>query len=296
MEYLLHILILIGIYSILSLSLNLLVGYTGILSIAHAAFYGVGAYVAALMALKLHSPFLLNLVLAVIGAGIVGALVGIPSLRIKDDYFVIATFAFQIIIFSVLNNWVSFTSGPMGLPGIPQPDIFGLKVSTHLEFLILIVILCVIVFWICNRIVRSPFGRVLKAIREDEVYSQAAGKAVPSYKIKVFIISAGLAAVAGVMYATFITFIDPTSFTIMESIFIISIVIIGGSGNLWGSVVGATVLVALPELLRFVGLPNAVAANIRQMLYGSLLVVFMLWRPRGFIGEYIFKSETQVEK
>ncbi len=126
MEYLLHILILIGIYVILSVSLNLIAGYTGLLSLAHAAFYGVGAYVAALMALKLHSPFLVNLVCAVVLSGLLGALVGIPSLRIRDDYFVIATFAFQVITFSVLNNWVSFTGGPMGLPGIPQPTIFGL--------------------------------------------------------------------------------------------------------------------------------------------------------------------------
>ena len=124
MEYLLHILILICLYIILSTSLNLLVGYTGILSIAHAAFYGVGAYVAALMALRLETPFLLNLILAIVAAGVIGAIVGIPSLRLKDDYFVIATFAFQIIIFSVLNNLVDFTGGPLGLPGIPQPEIF----------------------------------------------------------------------------------------------------------------------------------------------------------------------------
>ncbi|MCK5057944.1 MAG: branched-chain amino acid ABC transporter permease [Candidatus Aminicenantes bacterium] len=293
MEYLLHILIYIGIYSILSVSLNLLVGYTGILSIAHAAFYGVGAYVAALMALKLHSPFILNLLLGIIAAGILGALIGIPSLRIKDDYFVIATFAFQVIVFSVLNNWVSFTSGPMGLPGIPQPDIFGLKISSHIEFLILVTLLAALVFWISNRVVKSPFGRVLKAIREDEVFAQSFGKNIFAFKLKVFMISAALAAIAGVMYATYISFIDPTSFTIMESIFIISIVIIGGAGNLWGSVIGAVVLVALPELLRFVGLPNAVAANIRQILYGSLLVIFMMWRPQGFIGEYFFKQESE---
>jgi branched-chain amino acid transport system permease protein len=293
MEYLLHILIFIGIYSILSVSLNLLVGYTGILSIAHAAFYGVGAYIAALMALKCHSPFLLNLLLGIIGTGILGALIGIPSLRIKDDYFVIATFAFQVIVFSVLNNWVSFTGGPMGLPGIPQPNIFGLKISSHIEFLILVTLLAALVFWISNRVVKSPFGRVLKAIREDEVFAQSFGKNIFAFKLKVFMISAALAAIAGVMYATYISFIDPTSFTIMESIFIISIVIIGGAGNLWGSVIGAVVLVALPELLRFVGLPNAVAANIRQILYGSLLVIFMMWRPQGFIGEYFFKQESE---
>ncbi len=127
MTYLLHIFILIGIYVILSVSLNLLAGYTGILSMAHAAFYGIGAYVVALLALSVHTPFILNILLAIIAAGAFGAIVGIPSLRIKDDYFIIATFAFQIITFSVLNNLVSFTGGPMGLPGIPQPVIFGFQ-------------------------------------------------------------------------------------------------------------------------------------------------------------------------
>lgn len=290
MEYLLHILILIGIYTILSVSLNLLVGYTGILSIAHAAFYGVGAYVAALMALKLQTPFLLNLFLAVISSGIFGALVGIPSLRLRDDYFVIATFAFQIITFSILNNLVDFTGGSLGLPGIPQPNIFGFEITTHIEFLILVIVLAGITFWISNKIVKSPFGRLLKAIREDEVFVKAAGRNVSDAKVKVFVISASLASIAGVVYATYITYIDPTSFTIMESIFIISIVIIGGSANLKGSIVGAVVLVALPELLRFVGLPNSIAANIRQILYGALLVIFMLWRPQGFLGEYKFNK------
>ena len=143
-----------------------------------------------------------------------------------------------------------------------------------------------------DRIVKSPFGRLLKAIREDEVFIQAVGRDVSSAKVKVFIISASLASLAGVIYATYITYIDPTSFTIMESIFIISIVIIGGAANLKGSVLGAAFLVAFPELLRFVGLPNSIAANIRQILYGALLVVMMMWRPQGFLGEYSFgKSE-----
>ena len=292
MEYILHILILIGIYTILSVSLNLLVGYTGILSIAHAAFYGVGAYVAALMALKLQTPFLLNLFLAVIASGLFGALVGIPSLRLRDDYFVIATFAFQIITFSILNNLVDFTGGPLGLPGIPQPNIFGFEITSHIEFLILVIILAGLTFWIANKIVKSPFGRLLKAIREDEIFVKAAGRNVSDAKVKVFVISASLASIAGVVYATYITYIDPTSFTIMESIFIISIVIIGGSANLKGSIVGAIVLVALPELLRFIGLPNSIAANIRQILYGALLVVFMLWRPQGFLGEYTFGQSS----
>jgi branched-chain amino acid transport system permease protein len=290
MEYLLHILILIGIYLILSVSLNLIAGYAGLLSIAHAAFYGVGAYVVALMALNWETPFWLNLACAVILSGLVGALVGIPSLRIRDDYFVIATFAFQVITFSVLNNWVSLTRGPMGLLGIPQPTILGLKISAHVGFLFLVGFFCVLTLWICRRVVRSPFGRVLKTIREDEVFAQAVGKNVAAYKVLVFIIGAGMAAVAGAMYAHYISFIDPTSFTVMESIFILSIVIIGGAGSMWGPVVGAIVLVTLPELLRFVGLPSSVAANVRQILYGGLLVAFMMWRPQGLLGEYSFEK------
>jgi len=290
MEYFLHILILIGIYVILSVSLNLITGYAGLLSIAHAAFYGVGAYVAALLALKFHSPFLANIVCAVILSGLLGALVGIPSLRIRDDYFAIATFAFQVITFSIMNNWVSLTSGPMGLPGIPQPTLLGWEINNHINFLLLVSILCVITLWISHKIATSPFGRVLKSIREDEIFAQAMGKNVASYKVLIFVIGAGMASVAGVMYAYYISFIDPTSFTIMESIFIISIVIIGGAGNIWGSVLGATLLVILPEALRFLGMPSSIAANMRQIIYGALLVIFMLFRPQGFIGEYAFKK------
>ncbi|MBA3017520.1 MAG: branched-chain amino acid ABC transporter permease [Desulfobacteraceae bacterium] len=290
MEYLLHILILIGIYVILAVSLNLIVGYSGLLSIAHASFYGVGAYVAALLALKLHSPFLANIICAIILSGLLGAIVGIPSLRIRDDYFAIATFAFQVITFSVMNNWVSFTGGPMGLPGIPRPAIFGWKITTHYDFLIVILVLCIIILWISHKIVTSPFGRVLKAVREDEIFAQAMGKNVASYKVLIFVIGAGMASVAGVMYAYYISFIDPTSFTIMESILIISIVIIGGAGNIWGSVLGAAVLVILPEALRFLGMPSSIAANMRQIIYGALLVIFMLFRPQGFIGEYTFRK------
>ena len=295
MDYFLHILILICIYIILASSLNLISGYTGLLSISHAAFYGIGAYVAALMSLRLESNFLLNILCAIIISGIFGAIVGFPSLRIRDDYFVIATFAFQIITFSVLNNLTSFTGGPMGLPGIPQPVLFGLKISSHEQFLLLVGFFTVCVFLICRRIVISPFGRVLKTIREDEVFAAASGKNVAFYKVMIFVIGAGMAAIAGSMYAYYISFIDPTSFTVMESIFIISIVIIGGAGSLWGPVVGAIVLVALPEILRFLGMPSSIAANMRQIIYGALLVVFMMWRPQGFLGEYSFTKDTSNE-
>ena len=179
----------------------------------------------------------------------------------------------------------------MGLPGIPLPVIFGWEVSSHLAFLLLVGLCCALALWVCYRVVRSPFGRVLKAIREDEVFAQSVGKNVAAYKVLVFVIGAAIAAMAGAIYAYYISFIDPTSFTVMESIFIISIVIIGGAGSLTGPVMGAAVLVTLPELLRFIGLPSSVAANVRQILYGGLLVAFMLWRPHGFLGEYSFQKQ-----
>ena len=281
----------ICIYVILAQSLNLVIGYTGLLSIAHAAFYGIGAYSAALMSLKLETPFLINLVCAGGISSLAGALIGFPSLRVKGDYFVIVTFGFQVIVFSILNNWVSFTGGPMGLPGIPQPVIFGWQISSHIEFLILAGVLAGVVFLISHRIIKSPFGRILQAIREDEVFALAAGKNIAAYKVSVFMVSSAMAAIAGVIYAHYISFIDPTSFTVMESIFIISIVIIGGAGSLWGPIVGAVLLVMLPEILRFVGMPSSIAANMRQILYGGLLVAFMMWRPQGLVGKYGFKLE-----
>lgn len=290
MEYLLHIVILIGIYSLVAVSLNLLAGYTGLLSIAHAAFYGIGAYVVALMALKLGTPFWLNIVCAMAAAGVIGFLVGLPSLRVHDDYFVLVTFGLQVIITGIMVNWVTLTGGPMGLPGIPQPSILGFTFDSHWRFLALTIFVAAAGFICCYWIVNSPFGRVLRAIREDEVFAQSMGKSVTRYKVTAFVVGAVLAALAGSLYAVYITFIDPTSFTIQESIFMLAIVIIGGAGNLWGSVLGAAALVALPEALRFVGLPSAVAANTRQIMYGALLVLMMLFRPRGLLGEFDFRN------
>jgi len=291
LAYLLHILILIGIYVILAESLNLIAGYTGLLSIAHAAFYGVGAYAAALLALRFAAPVWLTIPAALVAAGALGLIVAWPGLRVRDDYFVIATFAFQIIVFSVMNNWVALTGGPLGLPGIPRPELLGWVVNEHWEFLVVVGVAAALTVFVSWRLVRSPFGRVLRAIREDEVFAAAVGKNVAWFKTTVFMVGGAMAAVGGCLYAYYITFIDPTSFTVMESIFIISIVIVGGAGSLRGAALGAVVLVVLPEALRFVGLPNAVAANLRQIFYGLLLILFMMFRPQGLIGEFGFRRK-----
>jgi len=286
MDYLEHVLILICIYTILAVSLDLLAGHTGLLSIAHAAFYGLGAYASALMTVFYGAPFLLG-VLAGIGVALVSSfIVSLPSLRLQEDYFVIATFGFQVIIFSIFNNWANLTQGPVGITGIPQPVVFGWTINTHLVFLGGSAIFAAFAYLIVGLIASSPFGRVLRAIREDEVFTKALGKNTFSFKVAAFAVSAALAAIAGSLYAHYITFIDPSTFTVMESILVISMVIIGGAGSRWGPLIGAVVLVTFPEALRFIGLPSSVAAPLRQVIYGVLLVTMMMARPRGLVGKY----------
>ena len=292
MEYLLHVLVLIGLYIILAVSLDMVAGQVGMLSMAHAAFYAVGAYVAALMALRLHTGFLLNVVCAAALGAVLGTVIGRLAGRLRGDSFVITTFAFQVIVSGVLTNWISVTQGPYGLPGIPRPDILRWHVESLWAWLLLVTGFCAVTVWAAWRMCNSPFGRVLRAIREDEVFSQAAGKDVASFKRLAFAVSAAFAAVAGALYACYVTYIDPTSFTITESIFMLAVVIIGGAGTLWGPVLGAVVLVAAPELFRLAGVAGPIAANIRQMLYGLLLIGFMLWRPTGLLRGYPFRKES----
>jgi amino acid/amide ABC transporter membrane protein 2, HAAT family (TC 3.A.1.4.-) len=186
---------------------------------------------------------------------------------------------------------MDLTQGPLGLPGIPQPEIFGYKISSHIDFLILSVIIVLIVYLVARRLVNSPFGNILKAIREDDLFAQSLGKDVNFYKVLIFSVSAGLSAIGGALYAYYISFIDPTSFTVTESIFMLSIVIVGGAGRLSGSIVGAILLVSIPEILRFVGMPSSIAANMRQILYGGLLVAFMMFRSKGILGQFGFRRD-----
>lgn len=288
-NYLLHVLILVCIYSILAVSLNLLVGYTGLLSVCHAAFYGIGAYTSSLLTLKLGWNFFPAMCLAIIINGIAGALIAIPTLRIKGDYFVIASFAFQIIIYSIFYNWIGLTRGPFGLVGIPKPTMWGYSFYSYYSYALLAFFLAFICFFISRRLVTLPIGRILKAIREDEIATLSVGKNVIKYKIGIFIIASSLTAVSGTLFAHYVNYIDPTSFPLTESIFIFSIVIIGGAANLTGSVLGTAVLFAIPEILRFLHIPNHVAAPLREMIYGALLIIFMRFRPQGLIGEYGFK-------
>jgi branched-chain amino acid transport system permease protein len=284
----LHLLVLIGIYIVLTVALDLLIGQAGLLSIAQAAFYGVGAYTSALMTIHLGTSFIGSTAAGVITSVLVSVALSLTSLRLYEDYFVIATFAFQMILFSVFNNWVGLTHGPFGIPNIPQPEILGWKIQSPFSFVTLAALLAGLAYLVVGRISASPFGRVLRAIREDEVLTESLGKNTLRFKALAFAVSAALAGLAGSLYAQYVSYIDPTNFTIMESILLISMVIIGGAGSRWGPLIGAVALVTLPEALRFIGLPPTVAANLRQIIYGALLVIMMMVRPRGLVGKYGF--------
>lgn len=286
MAYFIHLAILISIYAILGLSLNLVVGYTGLLSLAQAAFYGIGAYVAALLMVNLGFNFFIAMIAGILLAGVVALLLGLVMSKFSGDYYALASLGFGVIIYSIFLNWQNLTGGPLGIPGIPRPALFGFTFTDNLSFLILAVIMVSIVYYISRFIVNSSFGRVLKAVREDEKAIQVFGYRTISYKLMIFIIGAMMAAIAGALYAAYITYIDPSTFMVTESIFIIAIIILGGLASLRGSIFGAIFLILLPEFLRFVGFPDEIAAQMRQAVYGLLLILLMLYRPQGLVGEY----------
>lgn len=289
MNYLLHLIVLLEIYVILALSLNLMVGYTGLVTLAHAAFYGIGAYISTLLMVNHGLHFLSSLILSIAGVSLLSFLISFSSLRFRGDYFILVTLAFQIIAFTILYNWVDVTRGPFGIPGIPKPDILGIKIDSLLAFSAFGLVLMMMVLGILAVLFRSPFGRALQAIRDDELAVTALGKKVTSFKVRSVAIASTCAAVAGTLYATYVTYIDPTSFTLNESILLLSMVIVGGTGNIKGPIAGAVLLVFLPELLRFLAIPDAIAANLRLIIYGLLLIILMLFRPQGIAGRYQFE-------
>jgi branched-chain amino acid transport system permease protein len=285
MEYILHIVIMILLYVMLSQSLALAAGYSGLISLAHAGFYGIGAYTTAILSVNFSFPFLATLPLAMIISGITAVIVSVIALRTVDDYFIIITLGIQVVAFSVMNNWMGLTNGPLGIPGIPALSIIGFEFQSKISFLILALVLTAVVYFLLQNITRSPFGRILTALSEDEIFTKSLGKKVYFSKIASFTIGGMFAAIPGVLYAHYIRYIDPTSFTIDESIFILSVVIIGGMRSLWGSAIAAAILIIIPEALRFLGMPSNIAANIRQIIYGFALVVLMFRFSRGFGGE-----------
>lgn len=286
MEYLVHLATLFAIYAILGVSLNLLVGYTGLLSVTHGAFYGIGAYTTAIFLTKSGFGFFSSLLSGIVIVIVISFLFGVVLSKFKGDYYALVTFGFNAIIFAAFLNWKNLTNGSLGIPGISRPELFGINFANNFNFLILTFTFFILAYLASYFIVNSSFGRVLKAIREDENTIAVFGYKTVYFKHVIFIISAAMAAVAGSLYASNITFIDPSSFQLTESMFILTIIILGGLGNLRGSILGALFLILLPEILRFIGFSSDIDAQMRQVVYGIILILLMLYRPQGLIGEY----------
>lgn len=268
------------------MSLNLIVGYTGLLSVTHAAFYGVGAYTTAILMTSYGLNFIASLIFGVIISGILGFAIGYTLSKFDGDYFALGSFGFNIIISGMLVNLQNLTGGAFGISGIGRPSLFGVSLTSNISFLLLAVLFAGIIYAVSQFMTRSSFGRVLQAIREDETALEVFGYKTSHFKLAVFVIGAMIASIAGALLASYISYIDPSTFNLAESIFILSIIILGGLANNKGAVCGAAFLVLLPELLRFAGLPTGIAAELRQMIYGLMLVVLMMYRPQGLIGRY----------
>lgn len=290
MEYLFHIIIMLNIYVMLVLSANLTIGMANLLTMCQAAFYGIGAYIGTFFLMQFHLPFIVIAVAVMMFTGLFSLLVSYASARLKGDYFVIATMGFQLIVYTILYNWTEVTRGPYGIPGIPGIRILGIFELTGIyAYLVLSIVVTAVVVLVLYSLVKSPYGRLLNAIRADETTMESLGRNTVAAKSWAFFISAAVAGLAGVIYASYVSYIDPTSFTLDESIFILSALFIGGIGNIKGPILGAVFVVLLPELLRFVGLPDAIAANMRQIIYGLALIIVMYFRPQGLWGKTVLK-------
>jgi len=288
MDYLLHILIVAVVYSTFAMSLNLELGLTGLYNFGHVAFFGIGAYASALLSLA-GFPVALSMFGGMAAAGAAGALLAVPALRLTGDYFGIATLAFGEMIRLLFLNERWLTKGPMGLPGIPRPlGIHGGVVGLPF-YLLLSASLALAVFLMARQIIRSPFGRALKVVREDEYVAQVLGKNVFSLKIRIVALGSFLAGLAGALYGHYVTYISPSDFTLNETILVLLCVVLGGRGTQWGPVLGAFLIIFFQELLRFLPIPvdfGRVVAPIQGMVYGAVLIVLMMKRPEGVFPEY----------
>ncbi len=268
------------LYVVLGLGLNIVVGLAGLLDLGYVAFYAVGAYTYALLYHFFGLSFWMVLPLGGLLAAGFGILLGIPVLRLRGDYLAIVTLGFGEIIRLILENWGEFSQGPSGVSNIPRPAFFGIDMSldTALIYIYYLMILFVIfTIFIVNRLQDSRLGRAWVALREDEIACQAMGIDKMKTKLAAFSLGAFWAGIAGVIFAAKTTFISPRSFTFIESAIILSIVVLGGMGSIIGVIIGAMVLILLPEYLRFL-------SEYRMLAFGAILVCMMVFRPQGIIA------------
>lgn len=280
--YLLHILVLSGLYAIPAIGLNLMLGYAGLVSLGHAALAGIGAYALAVLAVDAGLSFWAAVTAAILVSAAAGAVIGWLCLRLRTHFFMIVTLALGLILYSVMNNWDAVTRGAAGFAGIPRPPPvsvagFVVEFRSLAGFYRLTVAAVAAAFALQALLVRSQFGRVLAAIRQDETLAAFKGVNTVAYKIAVFAIGSGLAGFGGALEASYLRVAAPSSFDMFESINLLLIVIVGGSGYLLGPILGALLFVGAPEYLRL-------ASEYRLVIFGALLVLVTLFARRGLAG------------
>jgi len=280
--YYIHMLVMAGIYTILAISLNLIIGFSGQVSLCHAAFYGIGAYTSAIFAVNFGLSFWVTFWFGGLMAAIFSYLLGLMVLRLRGHFLAITTAFFGIFINLVINNWTALTKGPMGITGIPRPGAIPLpgmsiQISSRLSYYYLILVFLVFIVYVSYRIINSRIGKAMVAIRENEEVAQSIGVDAMKFKVIAFTLGGFFAGIAGSFYAHYILFISPVSFTLAESINVLVMVIFGGITTFAGPILGAILLTILPEFLRMAG-------DLRMTIYGGVLMLLIIFLPLGVFG------------
>jgi branched-chain amino acid transport system permease protein len=297
--YFMYVINLILIYAILALGLDLIVGYTGQVSVGHGAFFGVGAYVAAILAKKLGFSLWVNLPFSIVVTALIGFVIGFIGLKLIEEYLVMATLAFGTIIWLVFLNWNDLTGGPMGIAGIPAPPpikigSFELLFLQYHDYYPLLLIFVLVGILVTRLIIKSGFGRACTAIRDDELAAQAMGIPVFKTKVIMFTISAAFCGAAGALYAHFLRVVSPETFAFGMSVTILTMVMIGGQGSIAGALIGAAILTISSEALRE-------TPELRMLIYGFLIVIMIMFFPKGVMGllkmsmKRLFQKKSHVE-
>jgi branched-chain amino acid transport system permease protein len=252
--------------------------------LGHIAFFGIGAYTSALLVMN-GVPFPLAILAAGLFAGVFGYLLILGTYKLKGDYLALATLGFSFVVSSILLNWTWLTRGPLGIPGIPKPNLLFTVVKSNVSFLIFAAVICAVTYFIIWRLAKSSYGTVLQAMRDDEIGLKVLGKNTFKLKWECMAMSAFFAGIAGSLFAHYISYIDPSSFTLSEIILVFTIVIVGGLVSLKGSFAGTAIILLIPEALRFLSLPSSVLGPLRQIIYAVILLTILYIRPRGLFGE-----------
>lgn len=290
--YYLQVMIFIGINTLLALSLNMLLGYAGQISLGHAAFYGIGAYVTAILTTTFHLSPWIALPVSLLSAMAVAFIVGIPTLRLSGYYLGMGTLGFGMIVAILFREWQSVTGGASGFVGIPPLEIGPISFTSNRNYFFLVWTVVLAAIIMCRRIINSRIGRALRSIHDSEQAAGAVGVNTKALKLQIFVLSAGMAAMAGFLYAHLVFFISPSTFDFITSIRIVTMVVIGGMASIWGALFGASLLTLLPEWLH-------AFSDFEMVVYGLILMLVMIFLPQGLtrglldIYERIRKSNVQ---